>query len=190
MGKYIFMKRTQRGFTLIELLVVIAIIGVLASIVMVALGVSRQTANDTAVKDTTDQIRGDAELYYAANGSYGTPVTSALCPTSGTSMFYTDPQMQSLIAALNAKNGGLTKCAAGSTVSGSPTASSYSIASPVTSSTKYWCIDSNGSMKLSNDDSLFIKIMAYVVSVAHASPVGPNLGGGTPATGGGAAGCP
>lgn len=67
----IFTMRAKRsGFTLIELLVVIAIIGVLASIIGVALNTSRQKARDTGRVQAIQQLKRALELYYTTNGVY------------------------------------------------------------------------------------------------------------------------
>ena len=58
----------NRGFTLIELLVVVAIIGLLASIVVVALGTARQGGRDTRAIADLRQIQTAMELSYDAAG--------------------------------------------------------------------------------------------------------------------------
>lgn len=61
---------TLTGFTLIELLVVIAIIGLLASVVLVALNSSRVKARDVKRKADLKQLATANDLYYADNNAY------------------------------------------------------------------------------------------------------------------------
>ena len=61
---------SKNGFTLIELLVVIAVIGLLASVVLVALNSARKKARDAKRLADVAQIEKGLELYYAANNQY------------------------------------------------------------------------------------------------------------------------
>ena len=76
--------KSRAGFTLIELLVVIAIIGLLASVILIALSDARQKARVATRVADLNQITKALELYYADNGSYpntfGTSGTSAQSP--------------------------------------------------------------------------------------------------------------
>jgi general secretion pathway protein G len=60
----------QKGFTLVELLVVVAIIGILGSIVGVALGPSRARARDAQRINDLNTIAMALEMYFVENGHY------------------------------------------------------------------------------------------------------------------------
>ncbi|MDP1792998.1 MAG: type II secretion system protein [Acidimicrobiales bacterium] len=68
--------RNERGFTLIELLVVIVILGILAAVVVFAVGGLSDSGNDNACKTDTRTIRTAQEAYASqdnlGNGEYGT----------------------------------------------------------------------------------------------------------------------
>ena len=60
----------EKGFTLVELLVVIAIIGILATLLILQLGVARSRARDAKRIADVNQIRSALELYFDDNGQY------------------------------------------------------------------------------------------------------------------------
>jgi general secretion pathway protein G len=62
--------RGERGFTLIELLVVISIIGLLSSVVLAALGGTREKAKNAKLKQEIVQMRNAFELARSTDGTY------------------------------------------------------------------------------------------------------------------------
>jgi general secretion pathway protein G len=65
-------RQQESGFTLIELLIVIVIIGVLAGIVVFAVGGITNTGQDAACKADIKTVKTAVEAYRAQSGSYPT----------------------------------------------------------------------------------------------------------------------
>ena len=76
--------KTQKGFTLIELLVVIAIIGLLASIVLLALNSARAKSRDAKRLADVRQIATALEMYYNDNQTYPAALSSL---TTGSTIY-------------------------------------------------------------------------------------------------------
>ncbi len=72
--------KNKSGFTLIELLVVIAIIGLLASVVLLALNSARAKSRDAKRLADVRQIASAFELYFNDNNGY--PTGSVSSPAS------------------------------------------------------------------------------------------------------------
>lgn len=75
------MRNKNKGFTLIELLVVIAIIGLLASVVLLALNSARQKARDAKRLADVRQFASALELYFNDKSSYPTVGFNGASPT-------------------------------------------------------------------------------------------------------------
>lgn len=141
------MNNKQKGFTLIELLVVIAIIGILASLVLVALGNARNKANDARVKSNVSQLRTLAETIYDNNGSSYATVADCFAdatPTDAEGFCKgTATSVDSLQTDLTAANGvadpGLTSV---------DSATTYCVQAVLKSTTDRFCADSTGVAKI------------------------------------------
>jgi len=134
----------KKGFTLIELLVVIAIIGILSGVVLTSLGTARNKGSDAAVKGDLDGVRSQAEIVYDNSGqSYGSTVqASGACPGAGGTTLFGDSKIASAISAAKSAGSGNVQCVS----SGSAGAvTSWAVAANLKStSTTFWCVDSNG----------------------------------------------
>lgn len=115
--------KNNKGFTLIEMLVVIAIIGLLSSVVLVALGPSRTKAKDARVISNMNQVQVLEETLFN-NGTYTTLSLTA------------EPGL-SLENDVKANNGNT-----GITIIGAGGAAAYAAYTSLSSG--YYCVDSKG----------------------------------------------
>ncbi len=135
--------RSSKGFTLIELLVVIAIIGILAALVLVALGNARTKANDARIKSDLGQMRTMAEVFYDANSASYTGFDTCLTTPSVANCKNANIQSDTtaLKTDLELANGAGTYTA---TASGQE----FCVMSPLTSDTATkTCVDASGQFK-------------------------------------------
>ena len=71
-------RKNESGFTLIELLIVIVILGVLAGIVVFAVGAITDTRQDSACKADVKNVEVASEAYYAKTGAYAATMAALL----------------------------------------------------------------------------------------------------------------
>lgn len=129
--------RDARGFTLIELLVVIAIIGILATLVLVALGTARTRARTARIKSDISQLRSIAEVVFDANdgGSYVSPNECFEDPVTDCGTIPQHPNIPPLATDVGQSGGALTIAA---------DVDSYCVASTLPGTTRRFCADSSG----------------------------------------------
>ncbi|MDE1975225.1 MAG: type II secretion system protein [Patescibacteria group bacterium] len=156
-----------RGFTLIELLVVISIIGMLASIVLVALSNARLRGRDAAVQQEALQLRNWFELNRSTSGDFSSAFTS-IAGTSNSNHpvgsapveYYPfdntvppvslcnqvlDTQFKSVCSSIvSNNNGNVNSLLVGGTSGGWSSHKEYSIMVLIPSTGKYMCIGSSG----------------------------------------------
>ena len=79
------MKKNDEGFTLIELLIVIVILGILAAVVVFAVGGITQDAEENACEAEKRAVETAVEAYNADNSGY--PTNVAVLVGTGTGNF-------------------------------------------------------------------------------------------------------
>lgn len=100
------LKIGSKGFTLIELLVVIAVIGMLASIVLVALGPARARARDAKRVADIRQISSAMELCYGDTACNGVNDSTYLAINADANRRLTNTAVGSYMPTIPAEPGG------------------------------------------------------------------------------------
>jgi len=98
----------EGGFTLVELLIVIVILGILAAIVVLAIGGLKDTAQNSSCKAGANTIKSAEDAYFAQHNTYG--LTAALM---GDKLLKTDPSADMDVTAASATAYTISKVAGG-----------------------------------------------------------------------------
>jgi prepilin-type N-terminal cleavage/methylation domain-containing protein len=105
-------RKNESGFTLIELLIVIVILGVLAGIVVFAVGAFNNNGKASACKADKKNVEIAVEAYYAKNTKYPTTWTQLI--TAGTQQYLKEkPSTANYTLAWSSTDGSVTATAVG-----------------------------------------------------------------------------
>jgi prepilin-type N-terminal cleavage/methylation domain-containing protein len=105
MHRMIERARQEEGFTLIELMIVIVILGVLAGIVLFAVGGITDRGTSAACKTDVSTIETGVEAYFAKTGNYPPDLVPSLTdPAGGTQFLKWDSSFTGTVSASD--NGG------------------------------------------------------------------------------------
>ena len=145
------MTKHTKGFTLVELLVVIAIIGILAAVVIVSVSAARNKAADVRIISSVKQVRDQLEAVYTGvsyddlTNDAGDQVFGGFdvnAPSTST--------LNVLISDIIARGGSVNAVNSPDT---GPVLGYAIYGQLVSTSTKYFCIDSTGMTNLQADDN-------------------------------------
>ena len=114
MHRMIERARQEEGFTLIELMIVIVILGVLAGIVLFAVGGITDRGTSAACKTDVSTIETGVEAYFAKTGGYPTDLVPSLTdPGGGTQFLRWDSGFTGTNSASDPGTGGMVRTGQG-----------------------------------------------------------------------------
>lgn len=135
--------KSKKGFTLIELLVVIAIIGILAAIVLVSLRGAPNRAKDARIKSAMNQVRTQAELIAASEGSTG---YTGLCSSATSLGIASFDELDALQSDIQSQQGGTLSLTCYDTVTNFCVKAKL-LTQDASGNDLYFCVDSTGRVR-------------------------------------------
>lgn len=127
--------RATAGFTLMEVLMYVIIVGILASVVMSAIRIARESSADANIKANLNNIRTEATSFFDRNNNYGTPGTS--CTQQGS--VFDDPRIARQIESAETTSLQSATCA--------NSAAKWVISVPLRNEAGSWCVDEQGTAR-------------------------------------------
>lgn len=138
----------RKGFTLIELLVVVAIIGLLSTIVLVALNDSRKKTADASIKSNLRTAISQAEIFYNTNTAVPNSYTGVCTnpgPVGGVNTI--SAHLTAAVKVVGLANYTRNGTGTLTTATCNDSASTWAAEVPLKTSGQMWCVDSTGKSK-------------------------------------------